>query len=428
MPPAAPLSGATPEARESEAIGFVLDLGRALHRLGHPSHWLEEALDRASRRLALTGQFFTTPTSIFAAFGEQSRQRTWLLRVEPGELHLERLVRVVETGRDVLAGRLSPAQGSAAIRAILSSAPRYGAVVTALAFALSAAAAGRFLGGGVPEIVAASALGVVVSLVAALAERLPAIGRVFEPLAAFVVAALATAIARATPLAVYPTTVAAILVLLPGLAFTAAMAELSSQHLVSGTARLTWASVRFVALAFGVASGQRVAALLLGAPAVVTPVPPPGWTEWLALLLAPLAFCVLLRARPRDFPSMLAIGTTAFFAGRVAGQTFGAELGPLVGTFTAAALGNLLARRTGLPPQVTLVPAILLLVPGSVAFRGLALMLDREVLSGVDAAFRALVFVSAMVAGLLLASVVAPAPPLTAERDRPQRAARGASS
>ena len=42
------LSSLTIEAgtrrREQASVHFVLDLGRALHQLGHPSHWLEEGL------------------------------------------------------------------------------------------------------------------------------------------------------------------------------------------------------------------------------------------------------------------------------------------------------------------------------------------------------------------------------------------------
>jgi uncharacterized membrane protein YjjP (DUF1212 family) len=401
-----------------DAIEFVMELGHALHTLGHPAHWLEDGMQRAAERLGLEGQFFTTPTAIFAAFGTRRDQRTHLIRVEPGDVNIERLNRAIELGREVLSGRRTPAEGTAALREALAAPPRWNAAITALAMALSGAAATRFLGGGWNEMACAAALGLLLSILGQLVAGHAALSRTFEPLAAFLASALATALARVLPLSVYPATVGSILIFLPGLTLTAAMAELSSQHLVSGTARLTGAGTKFLGLAFGVAMGNRAAAWLLGVPAHVTPPVLPGWTEWLALLLAPLAFTVLLRARPRDFPWILASGTLAFLAGRAGTSGLGPELGAFVGALVAATLANAIARRRGGSPATTLVPSILLLVPGSVGFRSLTLLMNRDVLSGVEAAFRMLILVAALVAGLLTAGVLVPVPGLADERRR----------
>jgi len=406
--------------REQESVHFVLDLGRALHQLGHPSHWLEEGLGHASRKLGLVGQFFTTPTSVFAAFGDQEHQRTYLIRVEPGGVQLERLAQAIATGRAVLAGRMTAAEGSARLQAILLSPARYGRLLTTCAFALSGAAACRFLGGGLVEVISAALLGAVLSLLSMLATQVPTLSRLFEPFAAFVISAIATALAREFPLSVYVTTLSAILILLPGLTVTAAMAELSNQHLVSGTARLTGAGMSFLGLAFGVAMGSRVVGLVAGMPPHVTPMPLPAWTEYLALAIAPLAFTVLLRARPRDIPWIAATGTAAFFAGRLTTPALGPELGAFLGAFVAAALSNRISRRRGGSPATTLVPAILLLVPGSVGFRSLTLLLNRDVLSGVEAAFRMLIMIAALVSGLLFASILSPAPSLAEEPREPE--------
>ncbi|MFN8586260.1 MAG: threonine/serine exporter family protein [Candidatus Eisenbacteria bacterium] len=400
------------EAADHAAESFVLDLGHALHALGHPSHWLEDGMSRAAERLGLVANFFTTPTSIFAAFGTPPHQRTHLLRVEPGAVHLERLARTIAVGHDVLAGRLLPAAGSAELRAIMTSRPRYGRLVTMLAFALSGAAAGRFLGGGLHEVLAASALGAAVALLGFAAERVPESRRMFEPIAVFLVSLTAAALAHHWMLSVYVTTLGAILVLLPGLTLTAAMAELSSQHLVSGTSRLSGAAVQFLGLAFGVVMGTRIASGLWGAPPHVTPWPLPGWTEYVALFGAPLAFTVLLRARPRDYVWIQLVGVLTFFAGRFATKAFGSEPGVLTGALVAAAASNLIARRRGTSPATTLIPAILLLVPGSVGFRSLTMLMNRDVLSGVEAAFRTISMVGALVAGLLTAGVFVPAPAL----------------
>jgi uncharacterized membrane protein YjjB (DUF3815 family) len=60
------------------------------------------------------------------------------------------------------------------------------------------------------------------------------------------------------------------------------------------------------------------------------------------------------------------------------------------------------------PAVITQVPGILLLVPGSIGFRGLAAMLDEKVISGIDTTFKMILTAVALVAGTLIASVIAP--------------------
>ena len=405
---------ASAAANPDDGAAFILRLGRALHTLGYPSHRIEEMLADAAERLGLEGQFFTTPTSIFAAFGHEERQRTFLVRVEPGELHLEHLGSVLRVAADVLAGKLAPRAGLAALDAIDREPPRWGAGITALAFGVAGGSAACFLGGGPVEVATSAAMAMLTGwLATARVLSGPAL-RFYEPLSAFLVSALVSALATRVPLSTYVAMLGGLIILLPGLSLSVAMSELQSQHLVSGTARLTGAIVRFLALAFGVALGTRVAQLVLGAAPHVTATPLPAWGEWVALALAPFAFTVLMRARPADAWAILGVCVAAFAAGRLGSRALGAELGVFVGAFVAAASSNLLARSRGTPALVTLSPALLLLVPGSVGFRSLALLLDREVVNGIEAAFRTIIMFAALVAGLQVAGLAVPAPKLVA--------------
>ena len=54
-----------------------------------------------------------------------------------------------------------------------------------------------------------------------------------------------------------------------------------------------------------------------------------------------------------------------------------------------------------------LVPGVLLLVPGSTGFRSLALLVDQQVVIGIDAAFATLLTAASLVAGLLMAEMIA---------------------
>jgi uncharacterized membrane protein YjjP (DUF1212 family) len=409
-PPAPGARAALPAAAagpESDAVLFVLRLGRALHACGAPAPRVEEVMGRAAERLGLEGQFFTTPTSIFAGFGPDGRH-TRLLRVEPGEVHLERLSRLDEVIAAVDAGRLAPDQGLERIERIVGSAPRFGTLSVMLANAVASAAAARILGAGARGVAVAAGLGALVALMSHGAEGRLALQRVLVPLAAFAASAVAALGERwAGPFPLHIVTLAGIIVLLPGLALTVAMTEVSTNHLVAGTARLTGAFITLISLVFGVAMGHQVAGFVPPATGVALPLAP--WTEWLAVAIAPLAFGVLLRARVRDMGWILATALLTFLGGRLGARLLSPELGVFVGALVAGVASNLRGRWLGGSPAVTLAPSLLVLVPGSIGFRSLLALLDREVLGGIDLAFRAALMFTALVAGVLIANVAVPA-------------------
>jgi uncharacterized membrane protein YjjB (DUF3815 family) len=86
-------------------------------------------------------------------------------------------------------------------------------------------------------------------------------------------------------------------------------------------------------------------------------------------------------------------------------------MGPVIGACLGALSVGLAAhayeRWRNRPALVALVPGVLLLVPGSTGFRSLAHLLDQQVLVGIDAAFATLLTAAALVAGLLLAEMLA---------------------
>jgi uncharacterized membrane protein YjjP (DUF1212 family) len=133
-------------------IRFVLRLARALHSYGIPAHRLEEILESAAQRLGLEGQFFSSPTSIYAGFGREEEQRTYLLRVAPGGVDLGKLADLDAVAVNVLRGKETVKRGSQQIDEIIAAPARYGQPLTIAAFGLASAAASRFLGGGWKEI------------------------------------------------------------------------------------------------------------------------------------------------------------------------------------------------------------------------------------------------------------------------------------
>ena len=412
---------------DSAAV-FLIRLGRALHEAGFSAPQLEAALAGVASRLAVPAQFFSTPTSLFISFGEGARQRTHLERVNPASIDLGRLADLEGLLVRVRDGRTSPEAASAEIGEIARRPRRYSRKLTYLCWGLASATSAVFLGGSLREVAVAGFVGLVTGLAAFLADGRPGAERLFVPFAAAFAAFTAAVMAQAAPpLSVYIATVAGLIVLLPGYTLTVALSELAAEHLSSGTARFAGALVTFLMIGLGVAIGSRLAAAMLGAlvgstasspaaPAAAVALGPPAWLQIAALLLAPLALSVLLRAPRTEIPWIVFIGALGYFGGRLGAEMLEPEVGMFAGALAVGLASGLYERLRKLPGSIPLVPGILMLVPGSIGYRSLTALLAEEVVPGIQTAFRMLLVAASLVAGLLISSA------LTVERrDRSER-------
>lgn len=392
---------------KGEAIRFVLELGQALQRHGAPAHRLEETMQGAASRLGLKGQFFTTPTAIIATFAGHPTPYTTLIRVDSGEVDLGRLSRLSRLADSVVQGRIRPERGRMILERLVASQRRFDRGLIVLGFGLISGAAARFFGGSEPEIITSTLIGVVTGVWAQGLGRTTVGTRAFELIAAFSACVLALLSARVTGrVSSEISTLAGLIALVPGLTLTTALSELATRNLVSGSARLTAAVIVFLQIAFGVALGLKLDAFIFG-PLPQAPIAAalPAWTESLALLVAGAGLVLLFRA-PRALAHwVIGAAVLAFGAARAGAHVVGPELGAAVGAFAVGVAGNIFARSTQRPALILIVPGILLLVPGSLGFKSLNLMMRNDAVSGLSTGFSTLMVGVSIVAGLLMANV-----------------------
>jgi len=392
------------ETMDDASIGFVLDLARALHRYGTPSHRLEEALQVICGHLGVEAEIFGTPTTIIISFGEPTALRTRMLRIDSGELDLAKLAEVDHLADEVAAGHLTPDQGSERLEQITHAPKEWGRPISTVVHALTAASLTVFFGGSAIDVLAGGGAGLLIGLLSLFMMRTTAQAQVFELVGAFVASFTSGAAAAMIPgLSSSVVTVAALILLLPGLTLTTAMIELATRMLISGTARLMSAVIVLLELVIGVAIGERAAHALFTVPQV-TPVPLPSWTQWPALLAASLAVSVVVQAQRRALPWIVLACVVGYVGTRQGAQWLDPEMGVLVGAFALGVLCNLYARVLDRPAQVVLVPAVLLMVPGSMGFRGMSSLLGHDTLTGVETTFAMFVVAMAIVGGLLVAN------------------------
>ncbi len=395
-------------------IGFVIDLAKRLHEYGTAAPRLEDVINLVSARLGLTCNVLATPTSIVMSFTELDgeddlAETTQVVRLPPGSVDLKRLVQIDEIADQVIDGRLELSAGRWRLRQFRQSqrASHSGWIVAS--FAVSAASIAAILETGWKGIATAGLVGAIIGVIDRLSVRHPNIAAASEAVSALLATLIATLVAvYVTPITVRPVIIASLIVLMPGMTLTTAVRELSSQHLISGTARMMGAIATLLKLAFGTLAATQVCALLGLVPAAITEPELPIWVQWCAVLTAAFAFAVLFRAPRRYVPVVVASVVLSYACTQLGDAYHAPTFGVFLGSLLIGASSNLFARVANRPGALVREPGIILLVPGSVGFRSLSFVLAHDVWLGLDTAITLVTLLVAIVAGLLFGDLLIP--------------------
>ena len=391
-----------------EGIAFIEKLARALHRYGSAAPNVEDALQLVSERIGIRGEFFATPTAIFASLDTGEDEQVIMIRVEPGAVNLDKLSRLDRLAQDVANGILTPPDASRAIDAIIATPPRFRGKTTAIASAIASATSARFFGGGWREMVVCAVIGLATGLLGLVARRNPKF-RLYEPVAAFVagLAAVAAAVVL-PPTSIYVAMAGGLIVLFPGLTLTTAISELATRHLQSGTSRLMSALITLVSIGFGAALGVETGRALLGAAELVSPETLPLWTLGVALVMSALAFIVLHQANPSDTLWIMMVCVLSFVGSRLGAQWMGVETGAFLGAILVGVASGLFSRLRNRPALVTATPGLILIVPGSLGFRSVTEMISKDPVTGMQTAFTMILTGVALATGLWVSRLIVP--------------------
>ena len=394
---------------------FVIELARRLHQGGSTAPRLEDVINAVSHKLGLDTHIWSSPTAIIATvrpLGVRNDQQTItrVLRLEPGDIHLRRLWRFDDIAERVVAGELSAADGMRALELAAEPDPlRRQWLETVFGYLLASAGVAGLLKGSPSDIASAAAMGLMLGVLAQLTPMLPRLAATFEALAAFLVALLTAWIgATLTPISPLVLT-AGVIVLLPGLTLTTAAAEVATQHLVSGTARFGGAIAVLLKLAFGALVGSKLAHALGWDAMPTLSYVQPLWMQVVSLLVAAAAFALLFKARIRDWWVVFLAASISYSSAQWAIPALGPELGLFVAAFIVTVLSNIYARWANRPGATFRLPGLILLVPGSVGFKSLTFVFEKDVFLGLDTAFSVVTLIAALAAGLLLGNSVVPA-------------------
>ncbi len=401
--------GPPPVAEDADsALALLLSAARGAQACGYGAEDTERLVGELAAQLGLADvQVSSLPTQLQLAIGIPGQQRMVLLRTEPRPVDLDRIVRLDAVAREVKAGHIGPREASVRIDAIGRSPLPYHPPMVLFAYCLAAAGAVLLFGEDAPEAVTAAVAGLAVGTVALLRTRVRELDLTAELVSAFLAGLICqTASARIWPLDPRVATLGAVVVLLPGFTLTQAVRELQTRNLLSGLSGLGASSVSFFALVIGAVLGGALGARVAG-PARVPPVDElPTWLFLLGAAALGLAAVVVLRAPPREAPTVVGAALLSAAVSGAVSRTFGPALGAFAGAVAIGLVAHLNARFRSRPVWLVTIPGVLVLVPGSIGYRSLLELVDRDVATSIETALQMFLTAAAIVFGLMLSDAL----------------------
>jgi len=395
-----------PILAQSPKLSFLMALGRALLVTGTPANRFEETMGQVARKLEIEAQFFAIPTGFFSYITLDGRQHTFLLRGRSEAMDLGRIAQLHELVVALLEERKGLEEASSRVTAILDAPDRHPKRHLVMANALLSACITVFLRGGWREALLGALLGGLIGLMIGLFAPRPTLQRV-QPVLGAAFASVASVLlsqwlGHTSALIV---TLGAIIVLIPSPGIVMATNEMATDNLLAGSARTLHTLLDLGQLATGMVLAQRIGIHWFQEAMKAQPLSLPGWVQLLAMVLVAPAFVVLFNARWRDLLPILVACVVAFGGSRLAGEWLGPEFGAGIAAYLLGVGSLLWARRWKQSPFVPLLPAMVLLVPGTIGVQSFALLGVKQVYGGLDSALQVAQIAMALLVGLLLSRV-----------------------
>ncbi|VAW40235.1 hypothetical protein MNBD_GAMMA01-229 [hydrothermal vent metagenome] len=396
------------ETRRTQAK-LLLSMGKAISEAGAPAHRLESSMQVLLDKFKMEGNFFSMPTALLATLGDEEIQRTYMVRTTPNDIDLEKISDLSDVITRLEDDELNINDAYAEIKRINQAKPRYktGLMVFCIGLA-SASLAGLFQGSWI-DVGVSLLMGWLTALIIVFSKKHDHLSLLFTPIAATIVGFTAMSISYfSESIDHFIVSLAGLIILVPGLGITTAIRELSTGHLVSGSARMAGAVTTFLLLSFGLALGFMLAMGIYGEVEIHKLASVPQWFVYLSIIIISFAFTVLFNAKPIDFIWVLLTAFIAIMGSKLAGVWLESPFSSFAAVLGVSIAGNVFALITKKPASIMHIPGVMLLVPGSIGFKSLEAMLHNQTLDGVQTAFSALLVAVALAVGLIAGNLFVP--------------------
>ena len=393
------------DQNEADLVEFLLLYAKLYLASGGPTSRLEDSLVRVGKSCDKETEVFATPTGVFVSIRSENKNPvTSLIRIKHTGTNLAALCKLEDLFNEIELGRVAISSALQSLKAKNFDPNHY----TQLETGIAAFLAGSVISfGSYQKTSVALVSGTITTLVWFLSDWI----RKYFPnplftdfLGAFLtltLAALSHSFLR--PMSIEAYALGGIVLLVPGLSLTTAIAELADQNLVSGTAKFMQATMALLALGLAYLLFQQLA-FSLNLKSILAPVAPRTdirWISALAILINISCFGIIFRTPPKALIWSTLTGISAWATLHIVMDSRGAAAAPFLAAVVAGVVSLALGKWRKLPSQVFSVPGIVALLPGLLALSSFRYFASGDQEIGLEMSIQVAITAVSIVFGLI---------------------------
>jgi uncharacterized membrane protein YjjP (DUF1212 family) len=396
------------DLREAKKL-FLKVLGKGLYSCGLPMHAVEFYVILAGQRLGLHINCFSLMTTMLISFGSDSTAH--LIQPAHPSLSLSKMVDVCGLAEQIIRGESTYEDSMAAVQAVVARKSQYSEKLFLPAMFLVSFLGAPLFNGGWIECIVAGSSGFLTGILELYSSNrnILALARGHDLLAGLISAVLVSlTLSLVSSLNVLAACMAGIFWSLPGLRATLACLDLSTNHYITGTAKLFSTIMTMLNLGIGIAVGLQLQRIIGGNSVDLftqSQYKLPPWVPWLSCFLCAFPTMILLDAKKSHLAQLVAGCMCAYAVSALAANFIGNTMGTFLAAAAIGIMANLYGRYTANPSIELYLFSIIMLVPGSI---GVKSILADNTLTQLSFFFQMIEIAIAIVTGMFCANIVIP--------------------
>ncbi|MBY6196382.1 threonine/serine exporter family protein [Vibrio hangzhouensis] len=372
-----------------EEIWEILSLvGVCAHKYGSSSMRIEGYLKSLAEHFGYRAQVECSPDQLQVALTKDDYgwRKSECFHVA-GDVELHKLSLIGDVVTELEKGGVSPTAAVRHLKAIDRMQPEWDSRLVLFGYFAVAFGLPGIIGGNWLDTLLAPMLSILTFFIVECSSRWNVRLQPWMPFVSTFSVGLLTAVisARLPEINSVIVIVSATAIILPGYSISLGVSELAATKWRSGWVNLSNGMLCMTKMVIGA-----WASLNLIYPSLALSSAPhslPSVNEYWFTILFPILMVglnVVFQVSRRDFLSVTWVAVIAFAVYLMGGQLSGTHLGALLGSLIAVLLASEWSRRTGRPSSVVMVPVVVMLVSGTIGFRGLVNITDGDVTLGLE--------------------------------------------
>lgn len=389
-----------------EVCRFIIKLGEQVHGYGANAHSMDNILNRITKAFNYQGIFNSTPNEIHFSFSENGGiwQKTHISVMSGLGTELNKLGKVGDLIIDIENGKLSISDAFTQLDKIDAHQHPWGNFTTALSYMMCGAAFPVLMGGTWTDLIFSGIFSLVAFFMVVKSTNWGPLYAVWLPFSTAFVAGIMAAITRYffPELNMMLVVLSSVLILIPGYGVSVGIVEFVTDKINSGLSNLVTNVIYLIKQFIGGLLGVKVVTFFISLPVAVTATPIDSVWLFLFMPLIIIGLGIALQTPYRDFFWACFAMLISYLSTIWGSELVGLNFGNLLGMILLVLFSSTWARITKRPYEIVLVPAFILLVSGTIGFRGLANIASGDLMSGAMQFIQMFIVAFTLAAGLII--------------------------